>query len=386
MLAYDRPLQNRLDGCVLKLIRSGDRAAAETMCGISLGLAAAAGDLKTRAFWQICAAYFQALSLGLCPADTGSKRLVSGILLQYRALAAGAAAISEGLPRELLFRLAQIDPALLEKAPVLAALARAYGLDAAQAAEHDDQVKVIGALRIRIDIFNAYLNETDEWSRRLFVELSEWALEPHRRMAEGTPGLAHSLASSSANVGLVALAELADALEQALRHVQARAPVMPQHVDLFLQASEDIRRLLHQFAAGFLKQPEARLLAALRELGQLEFAAAEKGAGVALDRGLARQFTEQAAPLLLQLGGALRQWRARPDNVGARNEALRVLQTLESGAGRAGAVRVCEMSRGLATGIERSGTQYVQTGQLEPLSDLMAELKAELDRIQAFSS
>ena len=44
----------------------------------------------------------------------------------------------------------------------------------------DEQVKVIGPLRISIPLFNIYLNEADELSRRLGTELAEWALEHER--------------------------------------------------------------------------------------------------------------------------------------------------------------------------------------------------------------
>ena len=68
-----------------------------------------------------------------------------------------------------------------------------------------DQVKVIGTLRIGIPLFNIYLNEADELSRRLGTELSEWALELHRPVGETAVALAHSLAGSSATVGFADL-------------------------------------------------------------------------------------------------------------------------------------------------------------------------------------
>jgi len=43
----------------------------------------------------------------------------------------------------------------------------------------DDAVKVIDTLRIGIPLYNVYLNEADEWSRRLVTCLQEWALELH---------------------------------------------------------------------------------------------------------------------------------------------------------------------------------------------------------------
>jgi chemosensory pili system protein ChpA (sensor histidine kinase/response regulator) len=81
----------------------------------------------------------------------------------------------------------------------------------------DEQVKVIGPLRISIPLFNIYLNEADELSRRLGTELAEWALEHERHpVPESSVALAHSLAGNSATVGYSDLSALARALEHAL--------------------------------------------------------------------------------------------------------------------------------------------------------------------------
>ncbi|MFZ4479503.1 MAG: hypothetical protein ACOYNZ_06370 [Rhodoferax sp.] len=402
-LAYDRQIRIRIDDCILKIFRTGDAAAADVMYNLSLGFVAAPSDLQPRVFWQVCAAYFEALSNGLCAVDAGGKRALSGILRQYRALAAGEGSVSLSLLRELLFLVAQADPGPAAHPGALAALRQAYGLTGAQpmvgerpdpgrfdpgaedagplVAAMEDQTKVVGTLRIDISVFNAFLNEADEWSRRLFVELSEWALELHRPVADSTVGWAHSLANSSASVGLRALSELADALEQAIRHVQHHAPAMQQHLKVFLEAAEDIRRLLHQFAAGFLKQPEQRLLDALRDIARAQLAQVTADSQPTMDAVAVRQFAAQSSPLMLQLGGALRQWTARPDNVGARNESMRLLRTLEHSALLAGPARLREKCRELAAGIEKLGTQALQTDQLEPLLGAFDTLKTDLDRL-----
>ncbi len=152
--------------------------------------------------------------------------------------------------------------------------------DAPDATEHagvaeeiDEQVKVIGHLRLGIPLYNVYLNEADEWSRRLQVELSEWALELQRPLPDSLVSLAHSLLGSSATVGFVALSEMARALEQALQHVQLHRQGTPEQAEVFNNAAEDIRRLLHQFAAGFLKESDAAVLAALHTIIETEFPA-----------------------------------------------------------------------------------------------------------------
>ena len=158
----------------------------------------------------------------------------------------------------------------------------AFDLDEAQAeAAHDarhptdadtvvsgfdeELVKVVGPLRISIPLFNIYLNEADELSRRLTTEVAEWAMELHRPIGEAPIALAHSLAGSSATVGFTELSQLARSLE----HAQARSLAIghgtEEEARLFVDAAEDIRRLLHQFAAGFLKEPSPELLARLAE-------------------------------------------------------------------------------------------------------------------------
>jgi chemosensory pili system protein ChpA (sensor histidine kinase/response regulator) len=134
----------------------------------------------------------------------------------------------------------------------------------------DEQVKVIGDLRIGIPLYNVYLNEADEWSRRLATEISEWTLEMNQAVPQSTVGWAHALAGSSATVGFQALSDIARALEAALQHTQSLAQGTPQHARTFTAAAEEVRRLLHQFAAGFLKEADPRLLHELHALKDAE--------------------------------------------------------------------------------------------------------------------
>jgi chemosensory pili system protein ChpA (sensor histidine kinase/response regulator) len=134
----------------------------------------------------------------------------------------------------------------------------------------DEQVKVIGKLRIGIPLYNVYLNEADEWSRRLATEISEWTLEMNQAVPQSTVGWAHALAGSSATVGFQALSDIARALEAALQHTQSLAQGTPEHARTFTAAAEEVRRLLHQFAAGFLKEADPRLLQELHALKDAE--------------------------------------------------------------------------------------------------------------------
>jgi chemosensory pili system protein ChpA (sensor histidine kinase/response regulator) len=134
----------------------------------------------------------------------------------------------------------------------------------------DEQTRVIGRLRIGIKLYNVYLNEADEWSRRLDTAVAEWALESHLPVPDHAESLAHSLAGSSAAVGFQSLSDIARALEHAFESMalrqQAGWVATADQVALFVAASEDIRRLLHQFAAGFLQDPKPELIAALYQV------------------------------------------------------------------------------------------------------------------------
>jgi chemosensory pili system protein ChpA (sensor histidine kinase/response regulator) len=126
---------------------------------------------------------------------------------------------------------------------------------AAAAPAEDDNIKIVGPLRISIPLFNIFLNEADELSRRLATELAEWALEQDQEpVGESTVALAHSLAGNAATVGAAGLSGLARSLEHALMRSRAVGRGRTGEATLFSDTAEEIRRLLHQFAAGFLHE------------------------------------------------------------------------------------------------------------------------------------
>ena len=143
----------------------------------------------------------------------------------------------------------------------------------------EEQFKAVGPLRISLPLYNVYLNEADEWSRRLANGLAEWAMEPHAKVSQDAVAFSHSLAGSSATVGFTVLSELARSLENALVHMQRiesdgdyDAHV---HAGVFVGAAEEIRHLLHQFAAGILKDGSPQIATDLALCMQAPFAASE---------------------------------------------------------------------------------------------------------------
>jgi len=132
----------------------------------------------------------------------------------------------------------------------------------------DEQVKLVGDLRIGVALYNLFLNEADECSRCLLAEVSAWAMERDLPVSDAVVSFARALTASAATVGFTALSEMTRALEDAMRLSQTHysAAAAAQCADVFVNAAEDIRRLLHQFAAGFLKKSDPVLLSQLRAL------------------------------------------------------------------------------------------------------------------------
>ncbi|MBT2321344.1 Hpt domain-containing protein [Variovorax paradoxus] len=302
---------------------------------------------------------------------------------------------------------AQAEP---ELEPVLASPAEPEA-----ASEHpptpsaDDQVKVIGPLCIGIALYNVYLNEADEWSRQLATEVGEWALESHERVSDSTIGLAHSLAGSSATVGFQGLSDMARSFEAALQHLHMQGRGTPAQGAVLVAAAEELRRLLHQFAAGFLHEPAEETMRALREVAaslmpidmgeaaigsaaSLRFAVADVAlddsedaidATDVVDVDLFPIFEEEAAELLPQLGAALREWSQHPDDPAPRASTLRTLHTLKGSARLAGAMRLGERAHRMESEIEAISAGGADRQAIEHLLTRFDTLQATFDGLRA---
>ena len=234
--------------------------------------------------------------------------------------------------------------------------------EAVAAEEDDEQVKVIGPLRISIPLFNIYLNEADELSRRLVTELAEWSVEAERHpVPESSTALAHSLAGNSATVGFTDLSQLARALEHALMRSHSVGFGRPGEAALFADAADEIRRLLHQFAAGFLRPVEPALMERLAAHERLPMDVAppptpepvdDLGVVDHIDDELLPIFEEEAEELLPQLQSRLRDWLDRPTDPDAPMACMRTLHTVKGGARLAGAMRLGELAHRLESEIE----------------------------------
>jgi chemosensory pili system protein ChpA (sensor histidine kinase/response regulator) len=129
----------------------------------------------------------------------------------------------------------------------------------------EDTDRQIGPLRVPAALFNIYLQEADELSRRLSSALADWAQALDRPVGEEAITAAHSLAGNSATVGYDDLAQLARALEDALVRADAAGWGLEDDAALFNEAADAVRGLLHQFAAGFMPAPSDALQARLQQ-------------------------------------------------------------------------------------------------------------------------
>ncbi|MBX9934964.1 MAG: response regulator, partial [Burkholderiaceae bacterium] len=136
--------------------------------------------------------------------------------------------------------------------------------------EAEEQVKVIGSLRIGLALYNIYVSEAQEWVRRLTRSLQDWSQALDEPVSDTAVALAHSLAGSSATVGFKALSETARLLEHTLSHVQPQPQGEPEQAQVFLAAAQDIDYLLQQFAAGVLVTADSKVQDALRHILETE--------------------------------------------------------------------------------------------------------------------
>ncbi len=345
--------------------------------------------------------------------------------------------------------LAGLDTLMVMAAPVAPALPIRLDVapdpdpDQEPAAPPEDPVKVIGPLRISIPLFNIFLNEADELSRRLGMELAEWVLESDTQaVPDSSIALAHSLAGNSATVGYTDLSALARALEHALMRSQAVGQGRDGEGELFIDAADEIRRLLHQFAAGFLRPVSPALMERLADherwplpqplpvaeaadsmAGDLanvadatdatdatdaadatdtvDTAAAEPAlAPVAaaapavlseddfdaedqIDPDLFPIFEEEADELLPQLQARLRDWLEHPADRDSPSSCMRTLHTFKGGARLAGAMRLGEMAHRLESAVEKLvASDAVRPQDVEPLLALADHMSVAFARLR----
>jgi len=101
-----------------------------------------------------------------------------------------------------------------------------------------------------------------------------------------------------------------------------------------------------------------------------------------LDDQLLPIFLEEAAELLPQVGGILRQWRAEPEDTVVRDALKRALHTLKGSARMAGAMVLGEAVHALETQVVDNGDQAATTAFLDGLETEYDHIADLVDRLK----
>jgi chemosensory pili system protein ChpA (sensor histidine kinase/response regulator) len=298
-----------------------------------------------------------------------------------------------------------------------------------------EQYKLVGHLRIKFDLYSIFLQEADEKSRELETVISEWYFERDKPIPPEAENCAHFLAGCSATVGLVSLSSLARLLEKVCGHVKSWKTIEEEEIQTIKQAVEAVRYLLHQFAAGFLKEPESVLIAQLQRLcfvrraveaepikvipipvtpapgadpnaihqvlkevadAGLDFDNSSDNPEVSaaeipdnefnlpiddLDEELLGFFLEEGRDLLPQLMRNSRIWTSDHTNREAKTEVLRGLHTLKGSARLAGAYRLGEIVHRLEAEVESIPDQALSTEQVDDLLAWFDHVEIEVEHL-----
>lgn len=296
-----------------------------------------------------------------------------------------------------------------------------------------EQYKLVGHLRIKFDLYSIFLQEADEKSRELDTVIGEWMLERDKTIPPEAEECAHFLAGCSATVGLVSLSSLARLLEKVCSHVKSWKTIEEEEIQTIKQAVDAVRYLLHQFAAGFLKEPDSVLIAQLQRLcfvrravesepvkiittapapgadpnaihqvlkevakAGLEFDNSsdnpeEVAAEVPdnefnlpidiLDTELLGFFLEESRDLLPQLMRNSRVWTSDYTNRESKTEVLRGLHTLKGSARLAGAYRLGEIVHRLEAEVETIPDQALSPEQVDDLLAWFDHVEIEVEHL-----
>jgi chemosensory pili system protein ChpA (sensor histidine kinase/response regulator) len=265
--------------------------------------------------------------------------------------------------------------------------------------------------RLSEEFFEIFLSETSEWSLALLEEVSAWSLDQNEPDIGLAQTLAHSIRGNAAAVGIRAITDLAQALEDSMERLRVRRKPVVMVAPEVMNAAKILHELVLQSAHDRSPSSNAELLERLVEitkaesidgsisnygsLGHGEEGLKEKdvaptalglleteGGSQALvksplraavmpiittadsleedqldsentlDLDLLPIFQEEGAELIPALGTALRRWNNEPSEVAHRASVLRLLHTLKGSSRLAGALRMGELTHHMESAIE----------------------------------
>ncbi len=290
----------------------------------------------------------------------------------------------------------------LTRSAALEQIVSPLNTDQSSAEDAAEQFKWIGGLRVRLNLYSVFLQEADELSRALETRADEWILAKSVVLAQEAADTAHALAGCSATVGFEALAQLCRDIEAGFGVAVALGESSNICEEPLKSGVETVRHLLHQFAAGFLREPEPKLSQTLKDLlqfgalepsvelieeeteftleepveafevaastevtvdseGSVNLEVKEEASSVDAsfteasgDLSILALFTDEAAELIPQVAHQLHLWLSPTGDEAGRQEVLRGLHTLKGSARIAGALHVGDHVHQLETLVEQS--------------------------------
>lgn len=224
------------------------------------------------------------------------------------------------------------------------------------------------------------------------MNFSEWEHEPDRPVAPKAIHAAHSLAGSSATVGITALQEVAHALEIYLQTIEYQPTVLTSvEYDALLHCVNTLKAMMQQVALGDLPAAQPFLVSMLTQMQQAAATPAASAPTLVepdqslyasfplgehddegesslelkdnLDPELLPVFLDEGRDLLPQIGQSLREWLGNTSDVTHVPDILRLLHTTKGSARMAGAMSLGQHLHQMETQIER----IVNSGGRTPL-------------------
>ena len=324
-------LRSLLDQHVLALLQSSNPAYCTDLHAASLGLAAHARDAT---WWQLCGAWLQGLEYGLLELDIYAKRLASRWLAYYASFAKGEETPPPALQRDALFFCVQAietaaqrqqplpdslalvlrcsqtipeipaTPPVLSPAPAALQPALAPALPAFEAAVEIQPTNALvqglaSSTKIEPDL--DFLQAAEPLSVQLENQLGAWRRSSDSPLPTETAAQASELARLAWAAGCTEIAALAQLLQRCLLRLPGTSADAAQRQNC-QYASEEVRRLLHQFAAGFMRRAHPQVLQTLEQmLAQLPEPPPASASEMAADR--AEDTTPTSTPSASDSGG-----------------------------------------------------------------------------------
>jgi len=306
----------------------------------------------------------------------------------------------------------------------------------------DDNIKRIGDLEISLPLYSIYMAETDEIVRFLSQDFAEWRHESHRNVTTHAIHASHTLAGSSATVGLKPLQELAHSLELVLQRLERHPVVLnPPEFDVLEHALDTAKRMLQKFALAEMAAYAPDMVRQLEHLMQEVIVRSDAGADEEfitstnekldlndwsaesevtsemmpatrpehdltaqslvtsalpeildqrlqirddLDLDLLPVFLEEGQDLLPMVGQLLRNWQENPSDTAIPQSIARLMHTIKGSARMAGAMGLGQHIHDMETRIE--SLMHVGSQVRQPLlEDLLARHDVSMqlfDRLQ----